>query len=216
MGGTSQDTAIDMTGTRSGKLTVIKRGTGPDPKRAYWLCKCDCGKDHTVMGKYLRTQEVKSCGCLNRTSLISRITHGLTPANKTKPRVYTSWAGVKSRCLNPNDHKWPLYGGRGIKVCARWMKFENFLADMGHPPPGTSLDRINVNGDYKKSNCRWATPKQQANNTRFNRWITHHRQRLTLSQWAEKLSVSPSTLHGRVKRQGEHVALDYYITKLRK
>lgn len=213
MGREGSVTAIGMIGARSGKLTVVSRAVGPDIKRAYWLCMCDCGKEHIVMGKYLRNHEVKSCGCLNRTSLIPRTTHGLTSAKGKKPRVYTTWASMKSRCLNPNDHKWLLYGGRGIKVCTKWMKFENFLSDMGHPPTGLTLDRINVNGDYKKSNCRWATPKQQANNTRFNRWIVFHRKRQTLSQWAETFSVSPSTLHGRLKRQGEHEALTYYTNK---
>lgn len=211
MGRDSTNQRIDMTGVRSGKLIVVGPGIGPTPKRAYWICKCDCGGMRTVMGKYLRNEEVKSCGCLNRTSLLDRTTHGFTRTGMVKPRAYTSWSGMKDRCLNPNNHKWRIYGGRGIKVCDSWIDFENFYADMGDPPAGMSIDRIDVNGDYCKLNCRWATPQQQANNTRLNRWIQYDGRTQSLSAWAREFNINPSSLHGQLARYGEQEAIRKHI-----
>lgn len=102
----------------------------------------------------------------------TKIAEGLTIHGHSKrvsadaSPTYRSWQAMKHRCLNPRATKWDLYGGRGITVCARWMRFDTFLSDMGERPDGTSLDRIDPNGNYEPGNCRWATPLEQRHNRR--------------------------------------------------
>src|SRR5213082_3577695 len=103
--------------------------------------------------------------------------HGMTGT-----KTYNAWNGMLSRCTNSRNLRWKDYGGRGIKVCKRWRKFRNFLADMGEAPKGLSLERKNNDGDYKPSNCKWATPKEQMNNTRLNHWLTLDGVTLTMNE----------------------------------
>jgi len=107
---------------------------------------------------------------------------------------------MRKRCINPAERSWSKYGGRGISVCKRWDKFENFLADMGEAPKKFSIDRIDVNGDYKPSNCRWADAKQQANNTRTNLLVRYAGKEMTLKQWAEELEIPYHRLYQRILR----------------
>jgi hypothetical protein len=138
--------------------------------KAYWLCRCDCGNERAVGGDRLRNGKAKSCGCLNIETASSRLRkHGHSAyANAGKStREYNSWVSMKQRCYNPLSAKFKDYGARGIKVCDRWLhSFANFLADMGLRPVGTTLDRIDSDGDYQPSNCRWATPLEQRHNRR--------------------------------------------------
>lgn len=115
--------------------------------------------------------------------------------------TYNSWADMIKRCTNPKNRKWPRYGGRGIKISRRWMKFENFLADMGERPVGTTIDRIDNDKNYSKDNCRWATPKQQGNNTSTNWYVDFEGQRMTVQQAADKLGIKGATLRARLRRQ---------------
>lgn len=156
--------AIDLTGMRFGRLTVIERAQSDSP-HAVWRCKCDCGQERIVIGQNLRRQYQKSCGCLD---LERKTIHGAARRNTTTGE-YISWKAMIQRCTNPKRRGYELYGGRGIKVCDRWLhSFENFLTDMGvRPSPKHSIERKDVNGDYTPENCHWATMSDQIANQRL-------------------------------------------------
>ena len=116
-----------------------------------------------------------------------------------KSRAYQVWDAIKSRCLNPNNNHYHRYGGRGITLCKRWQKFENFLEDMGEPPKGMTIDRKNNNRGYMPSNCRWATPQQQANNRYTNTYITYKGKTQTIAEWSRETGVRYSRLVYRMK-----------------
>lgn len=163
---------LDLTNHRFGRL-IARWPAGILKRRVHWLCNCRCGKLKSIATDSLRSGRVRSCGCLRREKTIARsigcthnIKHGHNRRGK-KTREHAVWGAMIQRCMNPNHPRWKDYGGRGIKVCKRWRKFENFLKDMGPMPIGLSLDRFPDNdGDYKKSNCRWATREQQQRNSR--------------------------------------------------
>ena len=120
--------------------------------------------------------------------------------NNPKWRAHVAWLHMRQRCDNPVGVDIANYGGRGIRYTSEWSVFENFIRDMGDPPDGHSLDRINPNGNYSKENCRWATRKQQNSNKRRHTFIEHNGEKLLLWQWAEKLGVPQSTLRNRFYR----------------
>ena len=121
-------------------------------------------------------------------------------ANKT--RTYAIWKGIRKRCLNPNDANFMHYGARGIAVCKRWGNFSSFLEDMGEAPEGASIDRIDVNGNYEPSNCRWANKTEQMNNMRTNLFYRFYGKTLTLKQWCEELGVPYQRVYQRIFKLG--------------
>lgn len=186
--------AIDMTGKRCGILTVLCRdGRYPGTKLAAWRCRCDCGVEKTMLGSTLRIGTAGSCGC--RKAMGPKPRHGMAGT-----AIYSTWNAMMERCRNPKSKAYHRYGGRGIAVCERWERFENFIADMGpKPTPDHTIDRIDNNGNYEPSNCRWATRKEQANNTRRNTYYETPHGRLSMAEIAKIAGVTYPAIQLRVK-----------------
>lgn len=145
-----------------GRLTVVGEAS-PNGKKSFWICRCSCGAEKTVRLDHLRSGRVVSCGCFRSEAAKKRKkTHGLSGT-----RPYRIWRDMINRCHYDKYKERHLYGGRGIVVCDRWRNsFDSFYSDMGQPPDGKSIDRINPDGNYEPGNCRWATAKEQAANRR--------------------------------------------------
>lgn len=158
--------ALDLVGKRFNRLFVEERVN--DPRQgSFWLCLCDCGERKVIRGDALRSGRAQSCGCRARQLFAEQNTkHG-----RARSIEFRTWHNIKQRCQNPGAASYKYYGGRGIKVCERWLaSFEAFYEDMGpRPSPHHSIDRIDVDGDYEPGNCRWATAKQQVDNRRMNK-----------------------------------------------
>lgn len=190
----------EMIGKTFGRLKVVKRLHRPKGKDYIWECICICGKTKQTYGSLLRKGNTKSCGCL-RYEQISKLgkltkTHGM---NKTK--AYNSWQNLVQRTTNPNHRDYHHYGGRGINLDPKWLKFENFYEDLGAPPsPKHSIDRIDVNGNYEPGNCRWATHKEQNNNKRNTVFIEFNGQTKTLNEWGFILDMKPNMIYTRLFR----------------
>jgi hypothetical protein len=188
---------IDITGQSFNKLKVIKRVENNNYGNAQWLCKCLCGEEKVFQGTHLRSGKPQSCGCSAIKSMAQKNTkHGMS-----RSKGYKAYRAVLQRCNNPKSKAYKYYGGRGIKICDRWLEsFENFWEDMGEEHRDTlTLDRINNNGNYEPSNCRWATRKMQQNNRRANFFITYKDETLTIAEWADKLNIGFGTLAHRIK-----------------
>jgi hypothetical protein len=165
-------------------------------RQRQFLCQCGCGNEVIVGLNNLRKGIAKSCGCLQKEIIREMgITH-----NRWGTPTYRSWDKMKQRCNNRNNECYKNYGGRGIKVCKEWNKFENFYKDMGDRPKNTTIDRTDNNGNYCKENCRWATWIEQANNRRNNKIIKINNQNKTLTQWCKIYNLKYGTINTRIIR----------------
>lgn len=182
-------------GLRINKLTLLRETRRSGRGGVFWVCKCDCGIEAIKYSGHLKDRSAVACGCTRG----SPKTHGLS-----KSPEYKAWDNARDRCRNPNNRKYPLYGGRGIAMCKEWAQsFDAFISDMGSKPsPSHSLDRIDSNGNYEPGNCRWATSIEQNNNRSFNRHVVMGGQTMTVAQASRKYRIPHATLLGRAKRSG--------------
>lgn len=196
----------NLAGVLFGRLTAVRDvGAGKDTGRL-WLCRCRCGNETIARVPDLRKGHTLSCGCLQRerTSEVKR-KHGYSNlvGPKKESATYICWKHLRNRCLNPQNGAYRYYGGRGITVCDRWKDFRNFLADMGEQPKGLTIDRIDNNGNYEPSNCRWTTRSEQSHNRRpfTNGRATHitlDGERLSIVRLASYLAMSRGVLDYRL------------------
>lgn len=191
----------DITGQRFGRLTVLRVAEEKTGSLYRWWVQCDCGApEKTVLGNHLRLGRIVSCGCHSRDRIRAALTtHGLSD----RPE-YHCWVGMCYRCTSPNDASWPYYGGRGIRVCERWLMdtgFANFLADVGpRPSLRHTIDRIDNDGHYEPGNVRWATKTEQNRNSRKNVRLTFRGETLTIAEWSERTGIPYRALQTRVVR----------------
>lgn len=195
----------DIIGQRFDRLLIINVDRNKKGKTV-WICKCDCGNITVVPYSRLKSGNTKSCGCLHHDFVVSlKMRHG-----QAHSRFYNIWSEMKRRCNNPKSESYSRYGGKGIKVCSRWMEdFENFYQDMfleyqkhvlKYGENETQIDRIDSKGDYCPDNCRWATIEVQQNNKSSCKYITFNNETHTISQWAIIKGINLQTLVGRLNR----------------
>ena len=193
---------LDISGQRYGRLVAISPTGERRGGKIVWTCICDCGSTSLAVINHLRNGQRVSCGCAKTAgNQIKKKSakHGHYVGN-VPTATYRIWSGMKSRCLNKNVPEYKNYGGRGIKVCERWMDFSNFLEDMGARPDGLSIDRVNNDGHYEPDNCRWATEIEQHNNRSDNTLLTYNGETLTISEWSRKLGINKHTLADRIRK----------------
>lgn len=183
---------IDMIGKQFGRLKVLEE-SGHLGLFVAFKCQCECGNTTTVRGPSLRSGNTTSCGCVHR-AMVGNLnkTHGLR-----RSAEYSVWQNMITRCTNSSTDCFYRYGGRGITVCNEWRDFEKFHGDMGDRPQGMTLERIDNNGPYSKENCRWATLKEQARNTRRTQMVEHNGKRQCLKDWADEVGLAYNTLRKR-------------------
>lgn len=189
---------MDLTGQRYGRLTVIERDYSK--KTTAWKCRCDCGNYVVVTSKNLRQKgfSTKSCGCLNR--------EGNPTHRHSRERIYHIWMGMRRRCYNEKDtEKYKRYGGRGIIVCKEWdckdgfMNFYNWSMANGYRDDLT-IDRIDNNGNYEPSNCRWITPKEQQKNTRWSVLVFVDGKTYSMREFTQIANMERRTIYGRIEK----------------
>lgn len=183
----------DITGMRFGRLVAIEFCKSTNK----WVCQCDCSNVTSVASGSLRFGITKSCGCLYREMVKKApLKHGLSHSGE-----YRTWLCMRQRCYNKNDGRYRDYGGRGIRVCQEWHKFENFFADMDPKPSSAhSIERLDNDGHYEPCNCIWATPKRQARNRSTNILISFNNETKLMIEWAEMIGIKYDTLKSRLRK----------------
>lgn len=204
----------NLIGQKFNRLTVIGEARTSRGEAA-WECKCECGNTTVSVGHALKNGRTSSCGCymieVARKHGYANRKHGCKGT-----RVYKSHDSMKQRCLNPDHKSYPKYGGRGITICERWLKFEAFLEDMGHPPEKHSLDRIEVDGNYEPSNCRWADAYTQQRNKRDNHLLTAFGETKCAIAWLEdpRCRCNRASLYKRIQNKWNDI--DAITTPMKK
>ena len=206
---------IDLTGQKFGRLTVVSFSSKDKNHHLYWNCVCECGTNRRVAGCALKRGLTQSCGCLSREKAsfrakqrqkteqrLTRKTHGLKHC-----RLYGVWSDIKKRCNNPNSHIYKHYGGRGISICDEWSN--NFKAfydwamangyDENAQKGECTIDRIDVNGNYEPSNCRWVSMEVQAKNKSTNHYLEMNGEKHTISDWSRILNIPSARITARLK-----------------
>ena len=189
--------AKDLTGKRFGRYTVVRRADSYISKtgsyQSRWLCRCDCGNERIVFAQALKSGNSLSCGCYQKDAVTK---HGWKGS-----RLYGIWHNMKHRCTNQNCKEYRNYGGRGISVCEEWMEFSPFkdwALDNGYSDALT-IDRIDVDGNYEPTNCRWVSAKVQANNRRNNNYITVAGETRTITEWSTLSGISRQAIRWRLQ-----------------
>lgn len=192
--------ALDVSGQTYGRLVAICREKVAG-RHTHWRFKCECGTEKVIKLDHVRQGRVQSCGCLRVEVTTSRsVTHGHSVGRKAS-RELKSYNHAKARCQNPNNAKYPQYGGRGIKMCDAWSQdAAQFLKDMGPCPPGHTLDRMNPNGNYEPENCRWATSHQQARTRTDNVLVEYQGSTMILKDYAALMGLGYKRLHARLRK----------------
>lgn len=192
---------VDLTGKRFGRLVVLERNGSNNKRITIWKCLCDCGNITSVIGTSLRRGATRSCGCLCREKVVqSHITHNLTHS-----RIYSIYHAMRSRCTNPNNEAYANYGGRGIRVCEEWLdSFENFRdwAFSNGYKDDLTVDRIDNNGNYEPSNCRWITNAEQQKNKRTSRYVTYQGKAKLIDEWSSLTGLPYGVIYKRIFQYG--------------
>lgn len=201
--------ALDLTNERFGSLVAIRLEKYVPNSGNFWLCRCDCGKECSVVVRSLRYGSTRSCGCLSKANYFKR-THGFTSRRVHNEKVFhRKWCSMFQRCYNPKNKSFKDYGGRGIVVVKRWHKFENFRDDMytefvshfeNHGSRNTQLERRDNNASYSRENCLFTTSKKQMRNRRKNRLITFNGETKCISEWSEERGLSVPRIASRLRR----------------
>lgn len=196
-----KSTKQDFKGQRFGRL-IVGEFIPDDSKYARWAVTCSCGTVKTVLAQALRSGAVRSCGCLHSEVTSERaFKHGHSIGVRT--RAYRIWTGMMDRCeWGGNKPAFANYGARGIRVCNRWFVFDQFLKDMGDPPDGMSLDRVDNDGPYSRENCRWATRQEQSLNTSRTKRVTYNGNTTTVFELCDALGLSRKAIGARAQRRG--------------
>lgn len=202
-----------MVGNKFGMVTIVEKTAKYSGTHRLWLCSCECGGSALATMSDLRSGRRRSCGCLKKTA---RVTNGAHVGGKRMPE-YGIWASMKERCSNPKQAQYARYGGRGILVCDEWQDFACFISDMGPRPSSEhTIDRIDNDGNYEPSNCRWALMSDQANNKSTNVFVTIAGEKLSLTQWSRRAGIHHMTIRYRARRHfgGDlEKAVNFYLKR---